>query len=101
MKSLLLGFAAVVALTAPSFADWRREGTVTGPRGKSVQVQGQGSCANDRCDWSRTTVGPEGRTFHTAGSATRTAPGRWTSTATTTGPHGGSVKRQGGFQVIR
>ena len=101
MKQLVSSLVAIMALIAPAYADWKHQGSTTGPRGFTVQSQGQGSCSGGRCEWTRTSTGPKGQTASTSGSATRTAPGQWSSTATTTGPHGGTVKRQGGFQVVR
>jgi hypothetical protein len=101
MKRFLLGLAASIAMAAPAVADWKHQGSTIGPRGFTVQSQGQGSCAGGRCEWTRVSTGPKGQSASTSGSATRTAPGKWSSTATTTGPHGGTVKRQGTFQVIR
>jgi hypothetical protein len=103
MRTFILGLGLVagVALTAPAAADWQRSGQTTGPRGNSVQSEGKGSCANGRCEWSRESQGPRGNMATTSGSATRTAPGQWSSSATTTGSGGHSAKREGTFQVIR
>ncbi len=106
MRTIILGLGLVgalttMALTAPAAADWQRHGQTTGPRGNSVQSDGKGSCANGQCNWTRETKGPQGHTATTSGSATRTAPGQWSTSATTTGSGGQSVKREGTFQVIR
>jgi hypothetical protein len=101
MRTILISLCATLAMAGPALADWKRQGTVTGSQGRTIQTQGHGACSSGRCDWSRSTVGPRGRAASTTGSAVRQAPGQWSSQAVTTGPAGRSVRREGSLQVTR
>jgi hypothetical protein len=95
--------AATILIAGTSFAQaqWSRNGSVTGPGGRSVTTQGGGSCAGGTCSYGGTATGPAGRTFSRQGSVTRTAPGQFQSSGTYTGPRGRSATRSGSFSVAR
>ena len=101
MRIILMGMAFATVMSASASADWQRQGTTTGPRGKTVHSEGTGSCGNGRCEWSRQTEGPRGNNATTSGTATRTAPGELSRSATTSGSGGQTVKREGTFHVVR
>lgn len=78
-----------------------RSGSVTGPGGRTATTQGGGSCAGGSCTYGGSVTGPQGRSFNRSGTATRTAPGQFNSSATYSGPRGRSVARTGSQSFSR
>jgi hypothetical protein len=98
--SLVLATSLLFVGTALAEArGFSRSGSVTGPAGGVYHSQGGGSCAGGSCSYGGQTTGPYGGTFSRSGSATRTAPGQWTTQGTGTGPAGRSYNRSGSFGV--
>jgi hypothetical protein len=91
--------AATILIAGTTFAQaqWSRNGSATGPGGRSVTSQGGGSCASGTCNFGGSTTGPQGRATSRQGSVTRTAPGQFQSSGTYTGPGGRSGSRSGSF----
>ncbi|WP_284178982.1 hypothetical protein [Rhabdaerophilum sp. SD176] len=87
----------LIAGTTLAQAQWSRNGSATGPGGRSITSQGGGSCAGGTCNFGGTTTGPQGRSATRSGSVTRTAPGQFQSNGTYTGPGGRSATRSGSF----
>lgn len=85
MSNALATLAAatfLIAGTSLAEAQWSRNGSVTGPAGRSVTTQGGGSCAGGSCSFGGTATGPASCTFNRQGSVTRTAPGQFQSGGT-------------------
>ena len=100
MSRMLTTIAAatiLIAGTTLAQAQWSRNGSATGPGGRSVTSQGGGSCAGGTCNYGGSTTGPQGRTASRQGTVTRTAPGQVQSSGTYTGPGGRSATRSGSF----
>jgi hypothetical protein len=91
---LAAALAGVVALAGTAEArDWKREGTVTTPRG-TITKNAEGSCAGGTCNRTRSRTGVNGGTATSQGTATRTENGV-TGSKTVTGPNGKTVTKEG------
>jgi hypothetical protein len=91
--AILLSFAATGAAEARG---WNHQGTITTPRGTTT-TQSSGSCAGGTCTRQGSATGPAGRSVSHQGT-TQCAGGKCSSTGTFTGPNGGVATRQGSAQ---
>jgi hypothetical protein len=91
--------AVALALCAMAGAAEARDrsysGSVTGPRGNTVTMQGTRSCSGTTCSSTQAWTGPGGQTATRTQEVTGVGTGSGTSATTWTGPAGRTVTREG------
>jgi hypothetical protein len=92
---LALAFTMCSVVGAAEARDRSYSGSVTGPHGNTVTMQGTRSCSGTTCSSTQTWTGPAGRTATRNHEVTGVGTGSGTSTTTLTGPAGRTVTREG------
>lgn len=84
-------FALALVADANAFS---RNGSVTGPYGRTGSVSASGGCSDGMCSRTVKRTGPYGGSVSRSGSASCSS-GACSGTRTTTGPNGGVIVRNG------
>jgi hypothetical protein len=90
MKTALLAAALALAAPAAEAGTWTTKWT--GPHGGAYE--GGGACDNGDCKAAGTFTGPLGGVWKHAGTAHRTAAGKWEGAGEITGPNGQTLHHQ-------
>jgi hypothetical protein len=93
-----IALSSLLMVAAASEANaWTRTGSVTTQRGTYTGTA-SGGCAGGTCSRTRSVTGPMGHTVSRSGSVSRVGPYRYAYSRTTTGPNGRSFVRSGWFR---
>jgi hypothetical protein len=90
MKTALLAAALALAAPAAEAGTWTTKWA--GPHGGAYE--GGGACDNGDCKAAGTFTGPFGGVWKHAGTAHRTAAGKWEGAGEITGPNGQTLHHQ-------